>query len=248
MISLSRMLEIPVFSQQIISKWFFFVIAMMAFAISTIGSGQCDGGLIIEVDNVPGTYTPGTAFSFDVAVKAEDIASRSLEIEGFDVSILLSLAAGDPGVFVSGEAVEAPTDYLFEDYPIGDPDNGLREGLGSMFFLLDSDRTIEVAFFDLLDFPEAEAVGPNTRQLATVTVSTSAAAQADISINLETEFTEFFSPLGDTIEFDESFSGVTISRSTTGVVPEPASLTVWGGLAGLLCLRRRRREVSEVAL
>lgn len=208
-----------------------FVGRFVGCALSLICLGSAaQAAPVLTLENVPATYTPGDAFTFDVRlVGAEDLAS-------YDVTIFLNSSAGIAG-----------TDFKFTGAVKGSPyvftaDDGIFAAV------LNADMT-RITLNDLLilDPGDTLTVAGVNDTIAHVSVMTTAAA-GTLSLMLETTTlmldTFEFAPIPEIASILDASPSAT-SRADATVIPTPSSAAMGFILFVIMSAAQRRRHVSR---
>lgn len=195
-----------------------------AFAVAALG-GLCASPARADTlpmfDGVPGTYAPGTPFTFNVTLPLVT------DFTGYTLELVFTANTASPGLTASA----APA----SPYPFGSTAN----------FTTSTDTPTGTTEFHLLlsDFTSPGVVASPGDTLATVTVQTDAALRGDITLEIgpATEFQ-------NNLEIHYSTPGPVViaqGEPNTSPVPAPAGVILLG--VGGLMLAARSRLTRRVA-
>lgn len=195
--------------------------------------------ITLAIDRLPASYVPGELLELDVFLEADDAASEALELKSFDIAMTFALPAGAGQSFMIAVAREPGSDYLFGNYVPGFGGGAQRNGFLGVGDVSADMHSAEVSFGDVLFGDNKELLGAMRRRLAVLTIQTSATTTGDITLGIDSGFSEIVQGDDTSIGFLTPFVGSSISATA---IPEPSSLSFLAFIGCAVFANRRKRR------
>ena len=206
----------------------------MAFAVVVV-LGWCAtparADTLPLITGVPGTYTPGQTFSFQVSLPF------LLDLNAYTIELIFSTGVPQPNLLAFPTVATAA--------PGGQYVVPSNSGFGFQFNADPGSTDVVLSFSDSATLPVNTVAGTNNK-IATVTVSPGADLTGPITISVGNGTSFNFNPEGPDYPSPEP---IVVQQADTGPgnpVPAPPAVVLLG-IGGLLLAARRRFRRSSVA-